>query len=413
MGGDVGAKYAPLDAADFEVRSGVEYSGWPFGLADLRQDYDRAQHICALGPPTYDAATWTSARHEPWSALGPNLVSRVYQLGAREALLAPLRASLDSATNVRLCTHATAVMLQRDSAGRRVTTVSVATPRGARWTVRAKRVVLAAGAVENARLLLLSDDGRGALGNSGGWVGRGFMEHPRDRSLTLRSRSRELYSQSSFYDVTRAANGTWIVGRLALPDAALASGDVPNASATLIPKLRRAVQYAHAALPSVAAQWLANEGHGWSRTRGAARVFDGFTVLLNLEQSPHPGNRVTLSAQRDSLGVPLPALHWEWRADDHRRLARLRAMMSEALGAVGDVAVDTAARPDPNAHHHAGTTRMHDDPMRGVTDRHGRVHGADNLFVAGASNFPTAGFANPVLTIVALTVRLARYLGSM
>jgi choline dehydrogenase-like flavoprotein len=48
--------------------------------------------------------------------------------------------------------------------------------------------------------------------------------------------------------------------------------------------------------------------------------------------------------------------------------------------------------------------------MRGVTDRHGRVHGADNLFVAGASNFPTAGFANPVLTIVALTLRLARHL---
>ena len=191
------------------------------------------------------------------------------------------------------------------------------------------------------------------------------------------------------------------------------SGAVLNASATLIPKLRRAVQLVHTALPSFAARWLATEGHGWSHIRGAAHVFDGFTVLLNLEQSPHPENRVTLSAQRDSLGVPLPALHWEWRADDHRRLARLRAMVCMGLNAVGAVTVDPTVRVDPNAHHHAGTTRMHDDPTRGVTDRHGRVHGADNLFVAGASNFPTAGFANPVLTIVALTVRLARHLGEL
>ena len=409
--GAVGAKYAPLDAADFEVRPGVEHSGWPFGLDDLYADYDRAQQICALGPSTYDAWAWTSASHKPWSALGPDLISRVYQLGSRYEFLARLRASIDRATNVDLCTHATAVMLHRDLAGRRVTTVSVATPGGARWSVRANRIVLAAGAVENARMLLLTDDGRGALGNSGGWVGRGFMEHPRDRSITLHPRSRELYEHSRFYDVSRASDGTQIVGRLALRHETLVSGAVLNASATLIPQLRRAVQLVHTALPSFAARWLATEGHGWSHTRGVARVFDGFTVLLNLEQSPNPDNRVTLSAQRDSLGVPLPALHWEWRANDHRRLARLRAMVCMGLNAVGAVTVDPTVRVDPNAHHHAGTTRMHDDPMRGVTDRHGRVHGADNLFVAGASNFPTAGFANPVLTIVALTLRLARYLG--
>jgi choline dehydrogenase-like flavoprotein len=74
------------------------------------------------------------------------------------------------------------------------------------------------------------------------------------------------------------------------------------------------------------------------------------------------------------------------------------------------VTIDHVLRPDPNAHHHAGTTRMHDDPRFGVTDRHGRVHATDNLYVAGASTFPTAGFVNPMLTIVALSVRLARYL---
>ena len=62
--------------------------------------------------------------------------------------------------------------------------------------------------------------------------------------------------------------------------------------------------------------------------------------------------------------------------------------------------------------HHMGTTRMHDDPTQGVVDRNCKVHGIDNLYVIGSSVFPTSGAANPTLTIVALTLRLADHLKS-
>jgi choline dehydrogenase-like flavoprotein len=65
---------------------------------------------------------------------------------------------------------------------------------------------------------------------------------------------------------------------------------------------------------------------------------------------------------------------------------------------------------DPDVHHHAGTTRMHDDDRLGVVNSDLRMHGLDNLFVIGASVFPTAGVANPTLTIIALALRLADYL---
>ena len=53
---------------------------------------------------------------------------------------------------------------------------------------------------------------------------------------------------------------------------------------------------------------------------------------------------------------------------------------------------------------------MHDDPRQGVVDADCRVHGIDNLYVAGSSVFPTSGAANPTLTIVALALRLADHL---
>jgi choline dehydrogenase-like flavoprotein len=63
-----------------------------------------------------------------------------------------------------------------------------------------------------------------------------------------------------------------------------------------------------------------------------------------------------------------------------------------------------------DASHHMGTTRMSEDPRSGVVDRNSRVHGVDNLYVAGSSVFPSAGHANPTLTIVALALRLAEHL---
>src|SRR5262249_9123803 len=60
--------------------------------------------------------------------------------------------------------------------------------------------------------------------------------------------------------------------------------------------------------------------------------------------------------------------------------------------------------------HHMGTTRMDDDPARGVTDGNAKVHYTHNLYVAGSSLFPTGGWANPTLTIVATSIRLADHL---
>ena len=83
-------------------------------------------------------------------------------------------------------------------------------------------------------------------------------------------------------------------------------------------------------------------------------------------------------------------------------------MDGSAAGLAGGATM--AAEVVAGGAHHMGTTRMHDDPRQGVVDRNSKVHGVDNLYVAGSSVFPTSGAANPTLTLVALTLRLADHL---
>lgn len=410
--GGVGAKYVPLDPWDLEPRWPEAPDGWPISYDVLRPFLVRAQRQCGLGPFAYDGASWTGNGGAPALQLATGgLAPAVYQMGSRSALLVPLLASARDGTRTRLCPGSTVVQLALAPAG---ATVTVANTDGARWQVRARRVVLAGGAVENARLLLLCAASGGGVRDDSGWLGRGFMEHPRDRALTLTLPTGMDPRALAWYDANHAADGTTIVGRMALDGSVAGEEGMLNASATLLPIVRRMRARLRSALGRAGTlralqRWLPAGGHGWSTHPAPERVFDGFTVLLNLEQPPRRENAIVLGEQRDVYDTPLPVLHWRWHPDDHARLVRVRRIVAHALesAGLGRVTIDERAMPDPHAHHHAGTTRMHPDPRQGVVDADGRVHGTASLFVVGASTFPTCGFANPMLTIVAMALRLA------
>jgi choline dehydrogenase-like flavoprotein len=286
---------------------------------------------------------------------------------------------------------------------------------GDRFRVRAGVFVLAAGAIENARLLLLSAEaGSCSLENQHDWVGRCFMEHPRDNALTLIPRTPELFHQAAFYDLHEAGDGTMIGGRLAVTEEAIHTGHLPNTSVTLLPRLQaRGIVGALSSRIStllVEGRWRPPAvRYGWSEFPAGRQDFDRFQLLLNIEQRPNPENRVVLARARDALGVPRAELHWRWRTEEQGELEQLRKRLCfwlEASG-VGKVEIEAGVKPDPNAHHHAGTTRINADPRLGVADVDAMVHGTENLYVTGASTFPTVGFANPTLTIVAMALRLA------
>jgi choline dehydrogenase-like flavoprotein len=136
------------------------------------------------------------------------------------------------------------------------------------------------------------------------------------------------------------------------------------------------------------------------------------------EQEPNPDSRVTLGERRDALGMRRTVLDWRVGELERHSVRHFACVVGGECDRLGIGRIDLTwcsllegrsgyERLISDRNHQLGTTRMHDDPRRGVVDRTCRVHGIDNLFIGGGSVFPTGSWVNPTLTIMALSLRLA------
>src|SRR5262245_33752827 len=166
FGPEAGGKYVALDAVDFEAREWWPLSGWPFDRASLDPYYERARSLCGL-TPSGEAGLDAPGSDRPLLARDSGLLtSGLYEFGPARLFTDTYVRELQHSRNVMLCLYATAVGLATDAEARSVTHVTAARVTGRPLRVRAHLYVLAAGGIENARLLLLSSGaGRPALGN--------------------------------------------------------------------------------------------------------------------------------------------------------------------------------------------------------------------------------------------------------
>jgi choline dehydrogenase-like flavoprotein len=160
-----------------------------------------------------------------------------------------------------------------------------------------------------------------------------------------------------------------------------------------------------------------------SDTRGIVAGFlrhlrdqDGALYIMS-EQFPNPESRVTLSTEKDRLGLEKVKVDWRLQPIDKRSILVLVEEIRTEFQRLGlcDVVPDKWLTLDDHTwpislaggHHHMGTTRMSASPNEGVVDADAKVHGIENLYVAGSSIFPTVGSANPTLTLMATSLKLA------
>jgi choline dehydrogenase-like flavoprotein len=394
----------PLRPIDFEAREWVPHSGWPFGAESLRPYYERAQRVCGLEDFAYDGSSWADA-DRPLLPLGPELVeTRSFQLAATR-FGEVHRDAIAAAANVDAFLHANAVELRSNEAGSWIESARVVTLDGGELELRARSFVLAAGGIENPRLLLASNRTQAhGIGNAHDLVGRFFMEHPQVAAAAFLPARSDL------------ALALYLPHRRGRVQACGVLGPTPAAQRGERMLDFQALLGGEAALPlferSLARVVHALEGAGAEPSSRA------LFLLTTAEQAPNPQSRVLLAPERDALGVPRVQLEWRLSALDKRSLLRGHRLVARALAGAGLgrlqvlLGEDEAEWPDALAvgRHHMGTTRMHADPRQGVVDASCRVHGVGNLYVAGSSVFPTSGAAGPTLTIVALAIRLADHL---
>jgi choline dehydrogenase-like flavoprotein len=332
--------------------------------------------------------------------------------------------------------RAEALQLLTDDSASTVTGVEIACADGRRLQVAATSVVLAAGGVENARILLASRSvNPEGLGNEHDLVGRFFMEHWWvDLPLGDWGRGADM----GLYDVLgrQVVDGTAVWAELVLSEALLRTERIPALAVWLMPRPQATASIAAARMlaQSIVGRVPADpitdlrlaatdvlEAPRYVGRRLASRLGAdnrGYSLWVQLEQTPDPDNRVRLGPAEDELGRPTPELDLRLGEADLQGAERGLEIVAAELGLNGrrlakQLRLSLAGRRYEFFWHHTGTTRMADDPTRGVVDRNCRVHGLSNLFVAGSSVFPTAGSAPPTPTIVALALRLADHLAQV
>ena len=406
-----GGNCRPLDPIDFEKRSWISNSGWPISASDLDSYYARALELCELDPLPWSLAALPGG--DRLLELGPGFESRPFQTGPPTRFGQRYREDIVSSPHVRLATGASVLSLEASADGRRVESLRVRGPRS-EFRVEAERVVLAAGGIENARLLLLSDSvQRQGLGNQHDLVGRYFADHPDLRKVAelvcwAPVDDFQLYGSRSVYGAMKARS--WAV---LCPSPALQESRGFRNSAFHLDRVRDRTPGAGFRLDAQDAVIRVSNGLD-ARHRGARSMATKLNATLFFDPTPNPESRVTLTEERDAHGQRRVRVDWRIVPEDITSAHELIDLLAAEVGrgSRGRVRLETQ-RGFQHVRwnkHHMGTTRMHGSPRQGVVDANSRVHGFRNLWIAGSSVFPTYGHANPTLTIVALSLRLADHL---
>ena len=456
----------PLGDDDMAPRDWVPGSGWPLRYAELTPWYEKARAFCHIdasyrfGQGSFEGPV----AREPLD-LDPDVMTNY--IFARSPILfgEAYREPLGQAANITVLLHANVMELRSNDTASHVTEARIGSLDGRRGRIRARRYVLAAGGIENARILLLSDSvATRGLGNDRDLVGRYFMDHPSGTLGSIRSdtpdrltrpyertigKARAPVSPEIGLSMAAQKRHETLNGRVhpfavegevprgirALRDLRAAlRGPVRDEGSLLQARLNAALQNGPGGAVAVSPRNLALSTmrlglHIGDIVRAAAQKAndrptvhsDRVALVGFFEQAPNRDSRITLDTSRDALGLRRVSVDWRLTDLDRHTYRTLTVLTGDRLAHACDGrfepaawAIDPALPPDVHGTaHHMGTTRMANDPAQGVVDPNGKVFGVGNLHVAGSSVFPTGGWAFPTFTLIALSLRLAGQLRTL
>ena len=421
-----------LDLAD---RPWIGADAWPLTPGDLAPWYDRAETWLGVSGRGYGRERWDEHPSLPplaWDA--ERLLHDFTEYMTDPMVGRTRRPALEASSLVRVVLHATVTRVVLGPDG--VTGVEVAGPDGGRRVVEVDDVVLAAGGLENPRLLQLSDPDGVGLGTGRWHTGRYLQDHPiirtaevlprdhrilQDRYIVLHEGRRRLFPKVRLAPGVQREQGLLDATAIFVHDHESASLDAARRLVLAARSRRRPEHVGRDLLAAARAPVPVVRDTSRRYARGLASGTRPSHVWLQLwiEQAPDAERRILLGPSLDRFGQRRAEVRWSATDQELETSRRMTRWIGEDLERLGVASIrelpamtdDDAWRASVvDAFHPAGTTRMSADPTAGVVDPDLQVHGVRGLHVLGGSAFPTSGYANPTLTIVALALRLGQHL---
>ena len=428
-------------ASKYGVPAGSSLADWPISYEDLAPDYERAEWEMGVSGDEATAGK-DRPRHKPYpmpplpmnmqgrallsgaKALGwgtervPLLINSVPNLGrdacvhcqqcvgfacptdAKNGTQNTMIPRAQATGNCTLETEAMAGRIDTDGAGH-VVGVSYWTKDGTHVTATSEVVVVSGGAVETARLLLLSKSPvhPNGLGNGHDQVGRSLQGHYYAGAVGWMS--------DSIWDGigpgATTATIEWSHNNVGADGERIIGGGMLADDFITVP-----INFLKARVPAEIPRWGLKHKE-WMRHHYTRMLL----ITGPVQEIPSPDGRVSADPDvKDRWGLPVARMSGTTHPETLRTFDYMRLRAEEWARACG--ADDVRSHPNglslSGGQHQAGTCRMGDDPQTSVTDKWGRVHGHDNLYIADGSLHVTNGGFNPVLTILALSFRVAGHL---
>ncbi len=426
--GHWGGYCAPHDPIDFEKRDWIENSGWPINRKDLDPYYRRASVNLDLGPFNYTTDYFQNKDPNmiPLPLDSSVVVDKMWQFSKPTKFGEKYKQTIVDSPNIYLYTKANVVEILSNENSSEIEGVVTKNFEGRNHKVKAKHFILACCTIQNARVLLASQQrSPKGLGNDHDLVGRYFMEHVEVDSgelWLLKPSWLKLYMLSWTVTKARAELG---VSAQKQEEYKILNGTLSLKPLNFAKKIKPTIDMWSHEDPRASLNQLNTDISKAVKSTGILPETgtNSYQLFTRVEQAPNPNSRVTLEPEKDGLGMPRATLHWELTAFEKRSIRKIHQIIGEEMGRsnVGRIKVlDYLQNQDDNDNswpdfvgggwHHMGTTRMNEDPKKGVVDVNCKVHGISNLFIAGASCFPTAGSPNPTFTLVSLSIRLSDHL---
>jgi choline dehydrogenase-like flavoprotein len=435
-------KCAPFDDIDYMARDWVPYSGWPFNADELIPYLNRAVPYLGIGTGSgFTGASFWKLFKRPKGIpeLEDDLLVPFFWQFSQDAtnrfdyMRFGRSLQANDAGETRVFLNANVTHINTNETGTIVHSVDVRDREGVLRTVSAPRVVLCAGGIENARLLLTSRRIVSCgLGNQNDLVGRFLMDHPRGRiGLFDVEGSEQVRRWLGLYNV-KTRNGSHrfrhglrlspeyqknnkLLNCAVLLNEVVTEDDPWNAISRI---LRRKGSIAKDGIIVGSNLGLIAKGlvQFLVQKNGLPRKLDRVELECIVEQQPDRESRVTLSERTDRFGVPLSRINWKIGQHETQTVKAMGQLVKAELQRLGlpklklDDWVSGDGELPPvflDMAHPSGSTRMSTSAASGVVDPTCQVHGVRGLFIAGSSVFPTSSHANPTHMIVATAIRLA------